>query len=165
MITAGLALAPVTTIGGIRIQPDVMLEDLSPFKSGMLILPGGENWEYGANSAAIAMARRFIAHCVPVAAICEATWALARAGLLDNRYHTSNAPDIWPQAATEAGDSIATSRRSRIRESLRHREQRRWILREIFEALNLYRADMLDAWYGLFRHGDTSMFYESARSA
>ncbi|HTA79515.1 MAG TPA: DJ-1/PfpI family protein [Terracidiphilus sp.] len=166
MITAGLALAPVTTIGGIRIQPDVMLEDLSPFKSGMLILPGGENWEYGANSAAIAMARRFIAHCVPVAAICEATWALARAGLLDNRYHTSNAPEYLAASGYRGGrfyrDKPAIADQGVITASGTAPVD---FAREIFEALNLYRADMLDAWYGLFRHGDTSMFYESARSA
>lgn len=164
MSTVGLTLAPVTTMGGIRIQPDVALQDISPFKSSMLILPGGESWEYGANSAAIAIARQFIAHCVPVAAICEATWALAGAGLLDNRYHTSNAREYLAASGYRGGrfyrDKPAIADQGVITASGTAPVD---FAREIFEALHLYRADMLDAWYGLFRRGDTSMFCESTR--
>lgn len=165
VVTVGLSREPVTTMGGVRIQPDVTLDDISPRDSSMLILPGGQSWEYGANAAAIDMARRFIAHCVPVAAICAATLALARAGLLDNRYHTSNAREYLMgcgyrgsrlyrerQAVTDQG-VITASGVAPIE-----------FAREIFEALNLYSADTLDAWYALYKHGDAWLFYEPPRS-
>ena len=57
--TVGLTTAPIVTVGGVRVQPDAALDDISPFTSSMLILPGGASWEYGANSAAHASAVGF----------------------------------------------------------------------------------------------------------
>src|SRR5450631_3810707 len=51
IVTVGLTREPVTTMGGVRIQPDVALGEISPFASSMLLLPGGQSWEYGANAA------------------------------------------------------------------------------------------------------------------
>ena len=56
----------------------------------MLILPGGERWESCGNAEAIEFARVFFVEGIPVAAICAATLALARAGMLDDFHHTSN---------------------------------------------------------------------------
>jgi len=166
VVTVGPSREPITTMGGVRIQPDVALQDISPLASSMLILPGGPSWEFGAHGAVIETARRFIAYCVPVAAICGATLALARAGLLDNRYHTSNARNYLAasgyrggrfyrekQAITDQG-VITASGVAPIE-----------FAREIFEALNLYSADALEAWYSLYKHGDASAYYELAQSA
>jgi putative intracellular protease/amidase len=163
--TAGLTTAPVTTMGGVRIQPDVALEDVSPYKSSMLILPGGESWEYGANAGAIEMARRFIAQCVPVAAICGATLALARAGLLDNRYHTSNGRE-YLEASGYRGGRFYREEPSITDQGVITASGAAPVdfAREIFDALHLYRAEALDAWYGLFRYGYASLFYELAKA-
>ena len=166
VVTVGLTGDIVTTMGGIRIQPDRSLSEVSPLASSMLILPGGQSWEYGANAAAIDMARRFIAHCVPVAAICAATLALARAGLLDNRYHTSNARDYVGASGYRGGrfyrDKPAVTDQGVITASGVAPIE---FAREIFEALNLYSADALDAWYALHKHGDVTAYYELAESA
>jgi len=166
VVTVGLSREPVTTIGGIRIQPDVALEDISPMASSMLILPGGQSWEYGANAAAIEMARRFIARCVPVAAICAATLALARAGLLNNRYHTSNAREFLAGGGYRGGrfyrNKPAVSDQGVITASGVAPLE---FAREIFETLHLYSAETLDAWYALYKHGDTAGFFELERSA
>jgi putative intracellular protease/amidase len=163
--TVGLTPAPIVTMGGVRIQPDSALDDISPLKSSMLILPGGASWEYGANAAAIDMARRFIAHCVPVAAICGATLALARAGLLDNRYHTSNGREYLEASGYRGGrfyrDEPSIADQGVITASGTAPVD---FAREIFEALHMYRAEALDAWYGLFRYGYASLFYELAKA-
>jgi AraC family transcriptional regulator len=91
--TVAASLAPVLTTGGLRIVPDGPLESLRPEDSAMLILPGGAAWETGGNREAAEKAKEFLAADVPVAAIAEATVGLARAGLLDDRYHTSNAAE------------------------------------------------------------------------
>ena len=46
--TVALKLAPIATIGGIRIVPDLTLDELSPSDSAMLILPGGVTWDQAA---------------------------------------------------------------------------------------------------------------------
>jgi len=103
VVTVGLTREPITTMGGVRIQPDAALDEISPVESSMLILPGGEQWEFGCNAAAIETTRRFIANCVPVAAICAATLALARAGLLDNRYPHQQCAGISHQPGYRGG--------------------------------------------------------------
>jgi transcriptional regulator GlxA family with amidase domain len=43
--TVGLTTEPVTTIGGVKILPDLTLAEMEP--DAMLILPGGEAWDEG----------------------------------------------------------------------------------------------------------------------
>jgi putative intracellular protease/amidase len=64
---------PITTMGGMRIVPDVLLADLAPTESDLLILPGAEMWDAGAGQAFADAAARFLDAGVPVAAICAAT--------------------------------------------------------------------------------------------
>ncbi len=87
--TVGLTTEPVTTIGGVRILPDLTLDEVKP--DAMLILPGGEAWDEGKNGEILDLAKQCLKTGTPVAAICGATAGLARAGILDNKHHTSNA--------------------------------------------------------------------------
>jgi|ERR1700723_256503 putative intracellular protease/amidase len=166
VITAGLTRETITTMGGIRIQPDAALSEISAPASRMLILPGGEKWEFGGNAAAIEIARGFIAHGVPVAAICAATLALARAGLLDNRYHTSNAREYLASSGYRGGrwyrDVPAVSDQGVITASGVAPVD---FAREIFECLSLFDPGALDGWYALFKHGDASRYYELEQTA
>ncbi|MPZ83493.1 MAG: glutamine amidotransferase, partial [Actinophytocola sp.] len=88
--TVGVTRDPVTTMGGVRIQPDLALAELSPAGAAVLLLPGAETWREPRHRPALAAAAEFLAAGVPVGAICGATIALAAAGLLDDRPHTSN---------------------------------------------------------------------------
>jgi putative intracellular protease/amidase len=71
----------------------------------MLILPGGTARDEGKHRVAAEKARQFLAADVPVAAICGATAGLARAGLLDDKRHTSNARD-YLQASHYGGTDV-----------------------------------------------------------
>lgn len=157
---------PIVTIGGVRIQPDLILDRISPDASAMLILPGGKSWESGANPAAIEKAREFLAVGKPVAAICAATLALARAGLLDGRQHTSNAQEYLAASgyrgsglyshspAITDGNLITASGVAPVD-----------FAREIFKMLAVYSEPALEAWYALFKHGDATKFYQLAAAA
>ncbi len=164
--TVAASLDAVTTMGGMRIQPDLALSEVSPVASSLLILPGGERWKSRGNDQALEKARNFISVGVPVAAICAATLALARAGLLNNRRHTSNAR-AYLAGRSYQGDShycdvpaitdkhvITASGTAPIE-----------FAHEIFKTLNLYSAATLDAWYALYKSGDSEKFYDLARSA
>jgi len=91
IVTVSESHEPITTMGGVRIMPDMILDDLDPANSDLLILPGADMWDAGGGEAFAAAAARFLDKGVPVAAICGATAGLARAGLLETRHHTSAA--------------------------------------------------------------------------
>jgi putative intracellular protease/amidase len=95
---------PITTMGGVRMVPDALLADLDPADSAVLVLPGGEMWDAGGGEAFAAAAGRFLDAGVPVAAICGATAGLARAGLLDERNHTSAAAEYLAATGYAGGD-------------------------------------------------------------
>ena len=155
---------PVVTSGGVRIVPDMALDDLSPARSSMLILPGGDTWDEGGNTEAVEKARQFLASGVPVAAICGATAGLARGGLLDERRHTSNAREYiaatgyrggalyQDEPAVTDGDLITAASMAPL-EFAYH----------IYRRLDLYAPDVLEAWYGLFSTRKPEYFAELVR--
>jgi len=163
VVTAATSLAPVTTMGGVRIQPEVSLDAVTPDSSAMLILPGGHSWESGDNAEALRLASRFMASGVPVAAICAATLALARAGLLDHLRHTSNAREYLISSGYHGtgfycGSPAITDKKVITASGIAPID----FAREIFKVLNLYSTASIEAWYELFRHGDASKYYALA---
>jgi putative intracellular protease/amidase len=110
VVTVADSLEPITTMGGVRMVPDAPVAELDPGDSDLLVLPGGDMWDAGGGDAFAAVARRFLAAGVPVAAICGATAGLARAGLLDDRHHTSAAPDYLAATGYAGGDRYIDQR-------------------------------------------------------
>lgn len=88
--TVGLSRDVVTSMAGLTIIPDLSLEGIDADQAAMLILPGGDMWEGPENTKTTELLRRLAQSKVPVALICGATIAGARAGLLDGVSHTSN---------------------------------------------------------------------------
>jgi putative intracellular protease/amidase len=112
IVTVAESREPITTMGGLRIMPDMILDDLDPADSNLLILPGGDIWDAGggAEVAFAAAAARFLDAGVPVAAICGATAGLARAGVLDKRRHTSAAAEYLMATGYAGGDYYVNER-------------------------------------------------------
>jgi putative intracellular protease/amidase len=157
--TVALTKDSVLTMGGIRILPDMTLDDLSPSKSAMLILPGGISWDRGENGEAVEMAALFLNAGVPVAAICGATAGLARGGLLEQRRHTSNSAAylamtqyrgmaLYENAPAVTDDNLITASGIAPVDFAFH----------IFRRLDLYTQQVVDAWYGLFKTGQPEYF-------
>ncbi|MFC9586926.1 DJ-1/PfpI family protein [Streptomyces yangpuensis] len=160
--TVGFAAgAPVTTMGGVRIQPDLALADLRPEDSSLLILTGAALWDAGDELAPFAAkAREFLAAGVPVAAICGATAGLAREGLLDDRAHTSAISLYLAEQPGYAGaehyvDADAVTDGNLITAGPTEPVA---FAREVFARLDVYKPDVLDAWYGLFHHSDENAY-------
>ncbi|MFB7219811.1 DJ-1/PfpI family protein [Streptomyces sp. NPDC056227] len=158
--TVGPTAGPVTTLGGLRIQPDLALADVRPEDSALLILTGADLWDSGDELAPFARtARTFLDAGVPVAAICGATAGLAREGLLDDRAHTSavsfylaatgyagGARYVEADAVTD-GDLITAGPTEPVA-----------FAREVFARLGVYEGRKLDAWYRLFHDSDASAY-------
>ncbi|BAZ01023.1 ThiJ/PfpI domain-containing protein [Tolypothrix tenuis PCC 7101] len=155
--TVGINAEPVTTIGGVTILPDITLEELN--SSAMLILPGGEAWDAGENTEILEPAKEFLAAGIPIAAICGATAGLARAGILDDKPHTSNAAEYlqstnYQGAAFYQNQPVVTAGNVITANSTAPLE----FAYHIFKKLELYDEPILEAWYGLFKTGDASYY-------
>ena len=155
---------PIVTTGGLRIIPDMTLEQLDPSDSRMLILPGGDTWDEGGNTDAVEKARSFLDSGVPVAAICGATAGLARGGLLDQRRHTSNAREYLAATGYRGGalyheDPAVTDGDLITAASMAPLE----FAYHIYRRLDLYAPDVLEAWYGLFSTRKPEYFAELVR--
>ena len=159
--TVGPTREPVTTMGGLRIVPDLSLAELSAERSAMLILPGSDAYEAGQEQAVLEKAIELERAGVPIAAICGATAGLARIGLLDTRTHTSNAREYLTYQPGYGGaahyrEAKAVCDRGVITASATAPID---FAREIFVALNIYEQPVLDAWYGLYTTGDPRYFH------
>ncbi|KOG11936.1 MULTISPECIES: DJ-1/PfpI family protein [Streptomyces] len=152
---------PVTTIAGIRIVPDLALDDLSPEDSALLILPGAEKYDEGDELAPFtAKARTFLDAGVPVAAICGATAGLAKEGLLDDRPHTSAVSFYLAATGYKGGDHyVDTDALTSGNLITAGPTEPVAFAREIFALLGAYEGKR-DAWYRLFQHSDPAAFAE-----
>jgi putative intracellular protease/amidase len=87
----GLSSEAVESMGGLKVLPDRTIAEVDPADVAVFILPGGERWERQPVEPELgALLSTLDEAGVPLAAICAATTAIARAGLIRGRRHTSN---------------------------------------------------------------------------
>lgn len=164
--TVGPTMESVTTMGGLRIEPDIALDQLGePGDTAVFILPGAGLWDAGDDLAPFARAaRRLVGLGFPVAAICGATAGLAREGLLDDRAHTSAVSQYLDATGYEGGehyrDADAVTDGNVITAGPTEPVA---FAREIFALLGVYEGEKLDAWYRLFKNSDVNA-YETLNS-
>jgi putative intracellular protease/amidase len=101
--TVGFTGDNVLSMGGLRVVPDLTLEAVQPADVELLLLPGGDLWESDAypRDRFESLIAALLATATPIAAICAATVAIGRAGALNDRRHTSNAPEYLATYARE----------------------------------------------------------------
>ncbi|MYY10189.1 glutamine amidotransferase [Streptomyces sp. SID4919] len=158
--TVGPTRDTVTTLGGLRVAPDLALDELSPADSALLVLTGADLWDTSDDLAPFAKAARaFLDAGVPVAAICGATAGLAREGLLDDRDHTS-AVSFYLAATGYAGgaryvDEDAVTDRGLVTAGPTEPVA---FAREVLGLTGVFEGEVLDAWYRLFHDSDTAAY-------
>ena len=159
VVTVGESLEPVVTMGGMRVVPDVTIADVEPDAGDLLVLAGSGQWDNGGGDAFAKLAARFLEASVPVAAICGATAGLARAGLLDERKHTSAAKEYLQatgyqgvgnyvdERAVVGGDLITAGPDSPVQ-----------FARAVLQRLELADERKLDAYEGVFHRADPAAY-------
>jgi len=153
--TVGLDRNPVISMGGLRITPSRTIDELDINDVAAFILPGGDRWENMPVEAELESAlKQLDVRKVPIAAICAATVAISRVGLLRGRQHTSNGlsylqshvPDY--DEAQNYVEAPAVRDRCLITASgLGDIE----FTRELFEELNVLSAGDRELWARMFR--------------
>ncbi|MGX7826756.1 DJ-1/PfpI family protein [Actinokineospora sp. 24-640] len=160
--TVGATREPVRTMGGLTITPDLALSELAPEESALLVLPGAEIWDAPEHAPAAAKAAEFLVAGVPVAAICGATVALAAAGLLDTRAHTSNDPNaLAAMVPTYTGAGLYRTDPAVIDGDLVTATGVAPLefARAVLERLGVLSPAALAAWYGLFSTHEPQHFH------
>lgn len=157
VVVVGFTEQPVTSMGGLRVLPEIAVDGVDPSAVLVLILPGGEMWERAAPpTALVELLRELEGRGVPIAAICAATLAAAGAGLLNTRRHTSNGREFLAGAVPgyTGGefyvDELAVRDRGVITASGVGNVE---FAREIMAELGVLGADDRAAWYDLFKYG------------
>ncbi|MBW8356021.1 MULTISPECIES: type 1 glutamine amidotransferase family protein [Pseudomonas] len=82
--------AIVTSMGGLRVTPDLALEDIRLDEVDLLMVCGGSVWQSDKAPDIGDLLRAAQARHLVIAGICDGTRELARAGVLDAVKHTSN---------------------------------------------------------------------------
>ncbi len=82
---------PVRSMGGLTVTPEAALETLAVGDFDALAIIGSSGWEKDDAPDLGAVIREALEAGRPVGAICGATLAAARSGVLAERQHTSNA--------------------------------------------------------------------------
>jgi putative intracellular protease/amidase len=156
--TVGFTRAPVVSMGGLCVIPDVELDDVRPADVELLIVPGGNVWEGSAYPQAVleSLIAALLAAETPVAAICAGTLVLGRARALDDRRHTSNTRGYLPTHAAEyAGEAFyvdapaVTDRHVITASGLAAVD----FARAIFAELGIFNAADEALWLDMFKHG------------
>ena len=153
VVLCGRTMDPITTMGGLVLKPDITIGAICPEPTDILVLPGADTWLNPEQAPVVARVREILDRGTVVAAICGATLGLANAGLLDNRPHTSNDPEVLKMfcpnyrgesayvnvpAVTE-GNLITASGLAPVEFAF-----------HIFQKLDVMTPATLEAWYGLF---------------
>jgi putative intracellular protease/amidase len=81
---------PVTSAGGMKVTPDLAMEDIDTSKLDALIICGGTIWQSDNPPNITALVKAARQNGKLIGGICDGTMALARTGLLDQIDHTSN---------------------------------------------------------------------------
>ena len=162
VITVSSSLAPITTMGGVKILPDLPLEEVAEAPAGILILPGGETWLEPFHDPIFDTVKAFLNASIPVAAICGATAGLASRGFLDACTHTSNdlgyLKAVCPAYRGESyylAQSVVTEGNLITASGLAPLDFARAILKK----LDVFHATTLEAWYKLHQTGEAQYFY------
>lgn len=160
--TAGISKEPVRTMGGLTIVPDCVVSDIAVNEKSVLVLPGADSWDDSKHDAVIEKAGELLSAGAVVCAICGATAALANAGLLDHRPHTSNGAGYLEMfSPCYKGQRFYIDKPSVADHNLITAGSTGALLwaKQIIERLEVFQPDTLEAWYTYFSTGGEQNFF------
>ncbi len=153
--TVSLTGSPVESMGGLHVLPSMRLAEVQPSDAAIMILPGGDFWLNSPIDPVLESTMRlFDTQNIPIAAICAATTAIARMGILHGRRHTSNSLEFlqkelptYSEASNYVDQPAVRDRRLITASGLGDVE----FAREIFEELGVMSMADRAQWAEIFR--------------
>ena len=158
----------VKTMGDLTVTPDCLVDDISIDEKTVLIFPGADTWNDESNNKVLEKAVEVLDANGTVCAICGATVALAKKGLLDQCSHTSNGKGFLEMFVPEYKgtefyvDSPAVADKNLITAGATG--SLLWA-KLIIERLNVFSDKALDSWYNYFKTGKAEYFFALMQQA
>ena len=167
--TVALTKEPVKTMGGLTIIPDCTIDEIDVSDKTVLILPGADTWAESQNTQIIQKASYLLSKGGSVCAICGATVALANAGILNDRPHTSNGNgflDMFCKPGSYKGQNFYINQPAVSDGNLITGSATGSIMwaKLIIEKLGLFKPETLEAWYAYFSTGKPEHFFALMQS-
>jgi len=163
----GLTRDPITTMGGLPLVPDITIDEIEAASDRLLILPGAMTWLEPVHEAVLSKVRKMLDIGMVVGAICGATMALANAGMLDNRPHTSNDLGALKQFCPGySGEKFYESKPAVIDGNLITASGFAAVdfAYEVLKKLGVMKEETLEAWYQLQLTKKPEYFYRLMES-
>ncbi len=162
LVTVSNSKSGVTTMGGLKLKPDMEINKIEPENAVALILPGGDTWLDSIHDAILATAEQFLKENIIVAAVCGATIGLASKGLLNNRPHTSNDLEflkaVCPDYAGETfyqNQPVVTDVSLITASGIAPLE----FSAQVFSLLDVFTPEIVDAWYQLYNTRNAKYYF------
>jgi len=165
--TVSVSKEPVKTMGGLTIIPDCTIDEIEENERTVLLLPGADTWAEVQNAKIIQKTVDLLSKGGTVCAICGATVALANAGLLNDRLHTSNGNGFLEMFCPAYKgqkfyiDQPAVRDRNLITGSATGSLM--WA-KLIIEKLGVFKPETLEQWYAYFSTGKPEYFFALMQS-
>lgn len=149
---------PVTSMGGLLIQPVGSLTSVNPKDAALFLVPGAECWMKGEVPDPLAeLLKQLDAAGIPLAFICAATILPHKLGILRKRKHTSNSVEFlarlvpgYPDAAHYVDEPAVRDEKLITASGLANVE----FAAEIFAELNYQTPEFREGWSEVFRTGE-----------
>ncbi len=167
IVTVGINKNPITTMGGLKILPEIEFKECSIEETVALILPGGNTWTEAIHAPIIRVAEECLEKDIVVGAICGATIGLAMGGVLNKRDHTSNdlgylkmvcpsydGEKYYKQECVVTDGSLITASGIAPLEFTLH----------ILKILEVFLPQTLDSWYNLYKTQESKYFFKLMNS-
>jgi putative intracellular protease/amidase len=167
IITVSNDLNTKTSMGGFKITPDITMNELDFSNEDFLILPGADKWLENENEEILIKSKEFINNDMNVAAICGATFGLAKHGALDKKLHTSSDKEYLKMLCPEYRgeeyykDAIVVNDKRLITASGIAPIEFSY---EVIKNLKVFSDETLDNWYGLYDKKEAKYFYGLMKS-
>ncbi|MBS7577915.1 MULTISPECIES: DJ-1/PfpI family protein [unclassified Enterococcus] len=153
----------INTMGGVKITPDCLVEEIELSERSVLLLPGADTWRSPSHKAILGVAGELLSIGGTVGAICGATVAIANIGLLNENLHTSNGLEFLEMFCPNyRGQNYYLDQSSVANNNLITAGSAGGLMwaKQIIESLNVFEQDTLEAWYNYFSTGKANYFLE-----
>ena len=156
VLAAGRSRDAVVTMAGLKVLPDVAIDEIEPRDTAIFILPGGGRWEDGPDEKVDELLQRLHAHKILIGALCAATLEIARAGLTAGIRHTSNSKNYLKKMVPPYRDEdlyvdelAVTDHKIITASGLGSVE----FAREVIRQLGIYNQADTELWFDMFKKG------------